>query len=167
MAGPYYTTISGAGTGLAESTSSDANPELGNRIPRGLHTKGDLVVVERVYSLLGTESAAEIIRICRNDPEMRFVPHLSAVIAENPGTALVIDVGDAADADGYADGMTLSSGGTVLFSAGTSVRNQDPVITSDNPDESQGDWIYATIATATSLTAGAELRFFMVFVVNS
>ena len=165
MAGPYYTTTRGETAAASNGAGREANAELGSRIVRGMETQGDLVVIERVYALLGTEAAAEIINICRNYPEMRFVPHLSAVIAENPGTALVIDIGDDLDADGYADGMVLSSGGTVLFSAGTSVRNQDPVITTD--DGTQGDWIYATVVTATTLTAAAELRFFLVFAVNS
>lgn len=167
MAGPYYTTISGGGTGLSESLSSDANPEIGNRVPRGLHTLGGLAYIERKYALLGTEAATEKIRICRNHPELNLIPHLSAVIAENPGTALVIDIGDDADTDKYADGLVLSSGGTVLLTANAGAQNQDPVITSDESDDGQGDWIYATVMTATTLTAGAELRFRLVFSVNS
>jgi len=163
MAGPYYTTIQGETAGAL--TSAEANPELGNRIIRGLHTQGDVVVIERLYTLLATEVATEIIRICRNYPEMRLIPHLSAVIAENPGTALVIDIGDTLDPDGYADGLVLSAGGTVLFTANAGVRNQDPVITTD--DGTQGDWIEATIATATTLTAAAELRFLIFFAANS
>lgn len=163
MAGPYYTTIQGETAGA--STSAEANPELGNRIVRGIHTKGDMVIIERLYTLLGTEAATEEIYICRNYPELRLIPHLSAVIAENPGTALVVDIGDAADTDGYADGLVLSSGGTVLLTANAGVRNQDPVITDDSG--SQGAWIKATIATATSLTASQELRFLLIFSANS
>lgn len=167
MAGPYYTTVRGETAASSNGPGREANPELGSRIVRGLETHGDIVLIERLYTLLGTETATEKIRICRNYPEMRLIPHISAVIAENPGTALVLDIGDDANTDGYADGLVLSSGGTVLFTANVGVRNQDPVITSDNSDDGQGDWIYATIATATTLTAGAELRFLMFFAVNS
>ena len=169
MAGPYYTTITGAGTGLSAVTSSDNNPELGNRIPRGLHTLGGVAIVERVYALLGTEAATEKIRLCRNIAGMQLLIDQSNVTVENPGTALVFDVGDDADPDGYVDGLTVSAGGHFAFTAGgtQAARLQDPVITSDDSDDGQGDWIYATIATATALSAGAELRFRLYFAANS
>ena len=166
MAGPYYTTTIGETAASANGPGREANPELGNRIVRGLETQGDLVVIERLYTLIGTEAATEIINVCRNYPEMRLIPHLSAIILENPGTALVIDMGDDLDADGYADGLVLSAGGTFLLSASPAcVRNQDPVITTD--DDTQGDWIYITIVTATTLTASADIRFVLVFAANS
>jgi hypothetical protein len=143
------------------------NPEFANRITRGLDTFGGLCYVDREYVLLGSEAGTETIAICRNHPELKLVDHLSAVVAENPGTALVVDIGDASNTDKYADGLVLSSGGTVLFTANPGVNNQDPVVTSDNPDDSQGDWIYATIMTATSLTEGQKVRFKLVFAANS
>ena len=158
----FYTTIN---AGEDATNSSDFNPTLGNRQVRGLHTLGGLAYIERVYTLLGTETASDFINICPNFPEMNLIPHLCAIDAENPGTALVIDIGDADDADKYADGLTLSSGGTVLFSANAAAQKNDPVITVD--DTAQGDWIVADIQTATSLTAGQKIRFRMVFSVNS
>ena len=169
MAGPYYTTILGAGTGLAASSSSDFNPELGQRVPRGIHTLGGVAVIERVYALLGTEAATEKIRLCRNIAGMQLLIDQSNVTVENPGTALVLDIGDDANPDGYVDGLTVSAGGQFLFTAGgtQAARLQDPVITSDDSDDGQGDWIYATVMTGTTLTAGAELRFRLYFAVNS
>lgn len=155
MAGPYYTD-----NGEIENTG-----ELKSRIVRGLHNVGALVYTEAKYVLLGTEAATEKIRICRNKPELNLIPHLSAVVAENPGTALVVDIGDDSDTDKYADGLVLSSGGTVLLTANAGAQNQDPVISVDS--DAQGEWIYATVMTATSLTADQELRFRLVFSANS
>ena len=167
MAGPYYTTVLGETAAASNGAGNEANPELGSRIVRGLETQGDLVSIRRTYALLGTEAATEIINICRNYPEMHLKEHLSAVNAENPGTALVIDIGDAADADGYADGLVLSAGGTILLSSAPGVRMFTPVITDDRDSGGQGEWIYATIATATSLTAAQKLVFELVFAANS
>lgn len=167
MAGPYYTTIDGETAG--ESTSKESNPELGNRIVRGLHTLGDIAYIERKYTLLGTEAATEKIRICRNYPELNLLPDLSSVFAQNPGTALILDIGDDADPDKYADGLDISAGGFFNFTdSGTDpVQLLTPVITSDDADDGQGDWIYATVDTATSLTADQEIRIRLYFAVNS
>ena len=148
-----------------DHAAREAKPEPGNRIVRGLHNVGDLVYTEAMYELVGTEAANDTIRICRNKPELNLIPHLTAVDAEDPGTAFVIDVGDDADDDKYADGIILSSGGTVLFSVNSCAQKVDPVISTDM--ETQGEWIYATVKTATSLTAGAQLRFRLVFSANS
>ena len=47
------------------------------------------------------------------------IPGLSFVDAEDPGTALEVDVGYASNPDALADGIALSSGGHVLFTSGT------------------------------------------------
>lgn len=148
-----------------DNAAKELNPVPGSRIVRGLHNVGGLVYTEAMYELVGTEAANDIIRIARNKPELNLIPHLCAVDAENPGTALVIDIGDAADVDKYADGIVLSSGGTVLFSSNSCAQKVDPVISVDS--DAQGEWIYATVMTATSLTAGAQLRFRLVFSANS
>ena len=157
MAGPYYTT---------EAAIENA-PNLGDRIARGGTLFGNLLMVDVVYPLVGTEAATELIRICRNRPELKLIDYLSRVQAENPGTALVIDIGDAANTDKYADGLTLSSGGSVLLSSAPGVQAQDPEWTADDDTSAQGDWIYATVMTATSLNAAAELRFQLVFATNT
>ncbi len=155
MAGPYYTV----------PAAKENDPTLGNRVAQGLNQRGGLVYMDCEYVLLGTEAATEEIYICRNKPEHVLVDHLSAIVCENPGTALVVDVGDDADVDKYGDALVLSSGGTVLLSSVAGVNNQDPVVTLG--DTAQGDWIKALVMTATSLTAGQKIRFKLVFATNT
>ena len=164
MAGPYYAI---AQTGDSVTNPPDLEPTLGNRVVDGLQTMGGLAMIERLYTLLGTEAQGELIRICRNPVRAKLVPHLSAVCCEDPGTTLTLDIGDAEDADRYADGIVLSAGGTILLSSTSCEQSVDPAVTSDDPDDDQGDWIYATVATVSTLTEGADLRFKLVFQVNS
>lgn len=164
MAGPYYAT---AQTGDSVTTPPDVNPTLENRVVQGLQTLGGLAMIERVYTLLGTEAGTEIIRICRNPVRAKLVPHLSAVCCDDPGTTLTLDIGDAENPDRYADAIVLSAGGTVLLSSVSCLQTVDPIVTSDDADDDQGAWIYATVNSAASLTAGADLRFKLVFQVNS
>ena len=142
-------------------------PELGNRLVDGLDHAPDISNIDRNYVLVGDEVAGEKIFICKNYSKMKIIDHQCAVILENPGDALVIDIGDDADPDKYADGLVLSSGGTVLFTANAGVANQDPIVTSDKDSDGQGDAIYATIKTATSLTTGQKIRFKLAVAINS
>jgi hypothetical protein len=164
MAGPYYAI---AQTGDSVTNPPDLDATLGNRVVDGLQTMGGLAMIERVYRLLGSEVVGEFIRICRNPVRAKLVPHLSAVCCDNPGTTLTLDIGDAENPDRYADAIVLSAGGTVLLSSVSCLQTVDPIVTSDDPDDDQGDWIYATVNTANTLTAGADLRFKLVFQVNS
>lgn len=147
--------------------TKEKNPEMGNRIVNGIDTLSDISYIERNYVLVGDEVAGEKLFICANYSQMKIVDHLSSVILENPGDALVIDIGDLDDDDKYADGLVLSSGGTVLFTANPGVNNQDPIITSDRDSDGQGDAIFATIKTATNLTAGQKVRIKLAVAVNS
>ena len=147
------------------NATKENNPELGERVVRGAALAGDVVVFTDQYTLLGTEAATEEIYIHRNRSGLRLIPHLSAVIAENPGTTLVMDIGDDEDTDKYADGLDVSAGGTFLFSAAPGVHQQDPIWTTDTGE--QGDWVKVTIASASSLTAGQKIRFELVYAANS
>lgn len=142
-------------------------PELGNRLVDGLDHIPSVGIIDRNYVLIGDEVATEKIFICKNYSKMKIVDHLSSVILENPGTALVVDIGDLADPNKYASGLVLSAGGTVLFTANPGVNSQDPIVTSDEDDDGQGGDIFATITTATTLTAGQKIRFKLAVVVNS
>ena len=155
MAGPYKGT----------NATKEDNPELGNRIQRGAENRGDLVIVTEQYTLVGTEAATEEIYIHRNYAGLRLLTHLSAVVAEDPGTALIMDIGDDEDTDKYADGLDVSAGGTFLFSAAPGVHQQDPIWTTDTGE--QGDWVKVTIASAASLTADQKIRFELVYAANS
>jgi len=155
MAGPYY----GVNATLA------ATPNLGDRIIRGNEWAGDLATFTDEYTLLGTEAATEEIYLHKNKPNMRLIHALSSITLENPGTALVVDIGDDDDVDKYSDGLVLSAGGTVLLTTTPGVTLQDPVYT--DPTGDQGEWVKMLIMTATSLTAGQKLRYNLVYAVVS
>ena len=149
----------------SDNATLEANPELGNRVKRGGDIKGDVVTFTSQYTLLGTEVATDEIYIHKNVDNLRLITHLSAVVAENPGTALVGDIGDDEDVNKYAAGISLSAGGTVLLSSAAGVHQQDPVYS--DVTGAQGDWVKFTITTATSLTAGQKIRFELLYAANS
>lgn len=133
-----------------------ASPTIGNRGAATLF--GELAIVEDVYTLLGTETAAETIQIGQKIPE-GWVPvkELSYVVAEDPGTALTLDIGwEGGDTDGLADGLDIAAGGTFPLSSATGVFGVDPVASS-------GTNLIATMSANDTLTAGNQIRFKIVF----
>lgn len=79
---------------------------------------GILMLATASVTLTSATAAADIIQIV--PPELIpvgavVVPQLCSVTSADPGTTLTLDIGDAADADRYADGIVLSAGGQVGF----------------------------------------------------
>lgn len=112
------------------------------------------------YTLVGTEAAADVINLCLLPAGAIPLPHLSKVTCSaDPGTALVLDVGTAADLDGFADGLVLSAGGQVEFGSSSPMPawlTQTPFVA----DTGSGNAIVkATLVTATTLTAAVVLYF--------
>jgi hypothetical protein len=106
--------------------------------------------------VLGTETSGKTIQVTPPLPaQIVVVPDLCSVSCEDPGTTLTIDVGDEDDRDRYADGIVLSSGGTVRFGSGTAA------VTPHRP--STGQAIIAYIDTAATLSAGKKLTFVVVY----
>jgi len=117
---------------------------------------GSLMVATATYTLLGTETSGKTIQVTPPLPaQIVVVPDLCSVSCEDPGTTLTIDVGDEDDRDRYADGIVLSSGGTVRFGSGTAA------VTPHRP--STGQAIIAYIDTAATLSAGKKLTFVVVY----
>lgn len=114
------------------------------------------------YTLAGTETANDTINLCILPAGAIVVPQLSSVFSADPGTTLTLDIGTAADADAFADGITLSSGGRVEFTSGTAPAALTP--TGLTADTGSGNAVvYATVASAASLTASVVLHFLIAY----
>jgi hypothetical protein len=112
------------------------------------------------YTLAGTEAAADVVNLCLLPAGAIPIPELSSVTAsadpattdssdpENPITGvLTIDIGTAADTDGWADGIDLSAGGKVSAVSGTLpawVTTKTPIVANTG---SGNAIVYATVAT--------------------
>lgn len=136
-----------------------ANP---SRLSEANIASGEVEFAIVPYALAGTEeeSTSDTIRLCLLPGGAIPIPELSKVVcAGDPGSALVVDIGTAENPDGWADGITLSSGGSVECTSGTFPSwtiQKTPLV----PDAGSGNAvIYATVATGTALTAEVVLHF--------
>lgn len=125
------------------------------------HNSGELgLIVPVLVTLDSGMAASDTIQLADMPAGAVLVPHMSKATAiDNPGTSLVIDIGDADDDDRYSDGLTLSAAGDDKFLT-------DPAIpaavgTPYKPNESTR--IFATVRTATSITADAKLLITLVY----
>lgn len=107
-----------------------------------------------IYTLLGTEAAADTIQILDLPAGASVVPQLSHVTCADPGTTLTLDIGDASNTDRSADGIVLSAGGLVAFTSGTL-----PVDATVPTLATEQTRIYATVASADELIADVKVVF--------
>ena len=122
----------------------------------GDRTNGLLLLAVIEYVLKGTEAATDTIELFDLPSGATIIPEMSQMVCANPGSALVLKVGDAADDDRYAHTMTASAGGVIPFHTGAAnipVGITAPVRTTERTR------IKATVTTATSLNAEVKLRF--------
>ena len=114
------------------------------------------------YTLVGTEAANDIINLVRLKAGAVVLPSECRIVCEDPGTALTIDVGFASNDDALCDGAALTTAHDVTFTTAASVTAvaqqyvPAPLATGD-------EVIFATVRTATSLTAGAKLLITIAF----
>jgi hypothetical protein len=135
-----------------------SDPHLGNRLDP-FRTAGNVILAECLVTIPAGLAATDIINLIKLPSRAKVVPHLSKLVAENPGTALIIDVGDSEDADRYIDGLDISAGGTFDWTGGDAGLN--PFVLTEE------GWIAVTVATATSLTTGQEIRFHIAYAINN
>jgi hypothetical protein len=96
-------------------------------------------------------AATELINLVELPTGCLIDPSRSFIQLANPGTALVIDVGFASNADSLTPtALTVSAGGKFVFD----VADDAPLITVAAGDE----LISITANTATTITGGTELR---------
>lgn len=127
----------------------------------------DVIFARIPYTLAGTESAADTINLGYVPAGAIPLPELSKVTCSgDPGTTLTLDVGTAQDADGWARGITMSSGGQVEATSGTMPAFMaETELTADTAAGSlPGNVkVYATVASAASLTASTILYFILAY----
>lgn len=142
-------------TDVAASQTS-ATTNIASRVVDAGQVSGNLLICNATYTLLGTESASDVINIIQLPEGARVVPHLCQVYAENPGTALTIKFGDAADDDRYSTAVALGAGGNFSFSNEITGPNANYKVGGDATDDR---WIKGTLTAATTLTADQVVTF--------
>lgn len=113
------------------------------------------------YTLVGTEDDNEphTLVLCYLPAGIIPRPDLSNVTCSaDPGTALTIDIGSEDNADGWADGMVLDSGGQVACNA-PAIPAYMALTELDADDGYRDVAITCTIETSTTLTAAVILYF--------
>lgn len=111
------------------------------------------------------EAAADIIQLCILPAGAVPVPALSSITCDiDPGTAFTVDVGTAADVDGWGDGVALTDKGKIEFCATAHTAPAWLVNTPLVADSGSGNAVvYATVMTATAPVAGAILYFTLAY----
>lgn len=150
----FDTTLYGQQKAARTNTSRLAPPNVGS---------GDVEFAVIPYALAGTEAAADTINLTVLPGGVIPIPSLSHVVCSaDPGTTLTLDIGTAANADGWADGIVLSAGGKVECASATMPAwlAQTTVV----PDTGSGNAVvYATVASANTLTAAVVLYFVLAY----
>lgn len=140
--------------------STRANP---SRLAPPNVASGDVQFAVIPYTLAGTETAADIINLTVLPQGAIPIPQLSSVVCSaDPGTTLTLDIGTAANPDGWADGIVLSAGGKVECASATMPAwlTQTPIV----PDTAKGTAdVYATVASDASLNAAVVLTFTLAY----
>lgn len=116
------------------------------------------------YALAGTEGAADTLNLYRARKGWKLIPELSKIIHDDCGTTLTIDIGDATDADRYADGVDLAGSDSPSEFCTPAIPDAVPnpySITEANQD------IVVTIATASTPTASADVVFVLAFDIDT
>ncbi len=129
------------------------------RQPGGL-VSGNVCMAIATVTLTAAMAAADILRLVKLPPGVIPLPHLSKVIAQDPGTALIFTIGDdlpTADPDKYSAALDISAGGKFDFVEGAVVGALTPVALTDEA------WITATLGTVTALTVGNKVVFYIAY----
>lgn len=114
-------------------------------------TSGKVRQASLTYDLVGTEAATDVINLVELPTGAIVDPSQSFVQLENPGTALVVDVGVPSNADLLTPtALTLSSGGKVFFDTADDAARHEIA--------SGDELVSITVNTATSLTAAQKIR---------
>jgi hypothetical protein len=121
---------------------------------------GKLRIAVVPYLVSATLATNDTINLVSLPSGATVLPHLSYVIAEDPGTALTIDIGFASNLDALSDGLDLAAGGNVAFTAGgTATAQQFAPVPLAKGDET----IIVDCKLVTSVTAGKKITFFIAY----
>lgn len=121
---------------------------------------GTVKVVRAQYTTTGAEATNDTLNICYIPRGASVLRSLSSVTSVDPGTTLLLDVGTSSNVDAYADNIVLSAGGTVLFGSAVAGTAADlaPTTVTDNTA------VIATLASASTITAGVVLYFTIAYI---
>lgn len=139
--------------------AKDADPYFGNRnIPQN----GPIGVqfFLRRFAILSGTAANDLINLIDLHPGQMLLPQLCWIECDNPGTTLTLDIGDtddtvAADPDRYVDGVVVSAGGGFAWTGADGVHTMTPYVIQKKCV------LQAKVATASSLTTGADILFYI------
>lgn len=123
-------------------------------------TGGTLKVLRATYTTTGSEAANDTFNLCYLPKGASLARGPSSVSSIATGTTLTLDIGTSANADVYADGIVMTSGGTIRFGSTVAGTAGDlaPTVTTDN------SVVIVTIASANTVTAGVVLYFDVYYV---
>lgn len=140
----YTNQVAGAADASERPTRNPANA-----------TGGTLKCLLASYTTTGLEAANDTFNLCRLPKGAIVSRASSAVSCVDPGTTLTLDIGTSSNADVYADGIVLSSGGTIAFGSAVAGTAGDlaPSATTDNTT------VIVTIASANTVTTSTVLYF--------
>lgn len=153
------------------SVYAAAKPDRSNpsRLAQPNNASGNVEYVRCKYTLLGTEAAADKINLCVLPYDQIPLPGHSFVFSADPGTTLTMDIGTAADPDGWADGLVLSNGGKIDCLGGSTPApawvESTPLVADTGALNVAGSAaVYATIVSANTLTPGVVLYFTLAYI---
>jgi len=135
------------------------NPNIGARA-QGLAKSAILLWADCLYTMLGTEAAADKVRLFRLPPRAKVDPMLSTVVTDGIATTATIDIGDdddggvgaAVDVDRYADGLDVAAAGVDKFDSIIAAARLTPYVTSKDC------WCELTFVTLVTPVAARMLR---------
>lgn len=145
---------------------------LSGGVVNGDDANGLVLRAQAIVTLPSGVADADTFAICDLPPGAVPIPQLSSVACSaDPGTTLLLDVGysdateggSTTDADGLADGITLSSGGLVNFCSGTM-----PAAVATPVRTTRKTRVTAVVPTsgASTVTAGVKLVFTIAYAVK-
>ena len=140
-----------------------ANP---SRLSPQLSSSGSVEFAVIPYALKGTEVVGELINLCVLPAGAIPLPQLSGVsCGADPGTTLTLDIGTAADPQGWADGIILSNGGHVSATSAGAVTwlNPTPLVADAGWENSGSAVVSAKFDTVSALTAAVNLYFLLAY----
>jgi hypothetical protein len=131
--------------------------------PLAKYVDSPVYTAEIPYTVVGTEAAADLINLVKLKAGDVVIPSLCRIVNEDVGDALTLDIGFASNEDAILDGGALgTNAGDFIFTAATSgtvtAQQYVPVVLAAGDEV-----IYATVKTATSLTAGAKVLFIIAY----
>lgn len=129
-------------------------PAVGDQVQASRFDAGNLRFVDATYTMVGTETASDYIRVCKLRKGEAVIPYLSAVVSlvDVAGASTTLDIGDD-DGSGsdtrYASQLDVAAVGADTFDE---IGSDLHVITEDC-------WLLASFAVVNTPAAGGKLNF--------